>query len=73
MDIILGNGAGPRITADDARNLPEQQAQHLLEQALEDVDDDLRETLHNLHAPCTYAHFLAELLAVHPGPDFILG
>jgi hypothetical protein len=73
MDLILGNGAGPRITADEARKLPEQQAQHLLEQALQNVDDDMREALHGAHAPCTYAHFLVELLAASDGSDLVIG
>jgi hypothetical protein len=42
-------------------------------QALQDVDDDVREALHGAHAPCTYAHFLSELLTVHQGPDIVIG
>ncbi len=73
MDIILGNGAGPRITADDARNLPESEAQRLMQHALQDLDDDMREALHATHAPCTYAEFLAELLAASEQPDLVIG
>lgn len=64
--LTLGNGNGSTYEPDDLRTLPEGDAALLLEQVLSFVDDDLRESIHSDAAPCSNAHYLAELVGAIP-------